>query len=290
MPSYPSFKNIYNPCMTYTPPGKSKIGDFYKVCMPNCCVCVDFNLKHDLLCSFHLFWVSLVSRFGGYMPMHLVWWCQVSEASMAEPTTAFLDRLVGILLTNLRWKLRNTSTACPNQGSYIFLEREGKFWKAAVSLHALLLGYPKPINRCEPDREVNFSNCLSEYIEGKVGCRLPWRRPNGEINCQQLEEMEKYENISKELASLGDSQIVELTRCQMSCSQTKYTSRQVSVLLNDMQILPGDILSCYPLTVASYHLPKNAMPRATLIMRTRLSYHGNMVRVTMKRKRRFVGD
>ena len=230
MPSYPSFNNIYTPCMTYTPPGKSKIGDFYKVCMPNCSV--DFKLKHDLLCSFQLFWASLASRFGEYMPMHLVWWCQVLEASMAGPTTAFLDRLLGILLTSLLWKLRNTSIACPNQESYIFLEREGTFWKAAVSLHALLLGNPRQIYRCEPDREVNFSDCLSDYIEGQVGCRLPWRKSNGEITtyCQQLEEIEKYENISKQLASLGDNQIVELTRCQMSCSQTIFTSRQVSLL------------------------------------------------------------
>ena len=49
------------------------------------------------------------------------------------------------------------------------------------------------------------------------------------------------------------------------------------------------LISCYPLTVASYPPLKNAMPRATPIMRTRLSYHGNMVRVTMKRKRRFLG-
>ena len=47
--------------------------------------------------------------------------------------------------------------------------------------------------------------------------------------CQHMEEVEKYENISKQLASLGDSQIVELTQCRMSCSQTIYTSRQVSL-------------------------------------------------------------
>ena len=97
----------------------------------------------------------------------------------------------------------------------------------------------QPIYSCEPDREVNFSDCLSDYIEGQVGCALPWRKPKDEtaLYCQHGEEIQKYENISEHLASLGDSQIVDLTQCQMSCSQTKYTSRQVSMNLKD--ILPN---------------------------------------------------
>ena len=30
MPTYPAF-DVYQPCLTYTPPGRSKIGDYYNV-------------------------------------------------------------------------------------------------------------------------------------------------------------------------------------------------------------------------------------------------------------------
>ena len=46
MPSYPlRDPYIYQPCMTYTPPGKSKIGDFYKLSLLPLSVIVVTELK-----------------------------------------------------------------------------------------------------------------------------------------------------------------------------------------------------------------------------------------------------
>ena len=158
--------------------------------------------------------------------------------------------------------------------------REGKCSEVSAQ-HVFYKTKSKPIYRCEPDREVNFSDCLSDYIEGQVGCRLPWRKPKDKSAsyCQHLEEIEKYENISTHLASLGDSLIVDLTQCQMSCSQTKYTSRQVSLSSRNFQItITIKIFSYFSLFTVS---PNSSLVSSTEERNTKSEFHkDNKIQLT----------
>ena len=84
----------------------------------------------------------------------------------------------------------------------------------------------KPSHRCtKVDKNPTTTSCIAKYIQGQIGCRVNIHGSRSFGNgseCNSMEQLDKFVNISEKLEEADDTSVYEMTGCLSSCEKDKF--------------------------------------------------------------------
>ena len=84
----------------------------------------------------------------------------------------------------------------------------------------------KPSHRCtKVDKNPSTTSCIAKYIQGQIGCRVNIHGSRSFGNgseCNSMEQLDKFVNISEKLEEADDTSVYEMTGCLSSCEKDKF--------------------------------------------------------------------
>ena len=133
----------------------------------------------------------------------------------------------------------------------IYLHEKGQFWPKSdmrrvgqteaidIKVKTLFVGEFELVQRrildtperpCEEDERFSLTECMLEFVAGRVGCHLDWvgrsKLPH-QPPCESLQELKEYSDLLQEMGDFSWATLSRQTGCHGKCQYKEYRFNKV---------------------------------------------------------------